>query len=512
MHTFKNPIIPGFYPDPSICKVGEDYYLVNSTFSYFPGVPIFHSKDLVNWKQIGNVLDRPSQLELIGRGHSEGIYAPTIRYHEGIFYMITTNVGGIGNFYVTATEPQGPWSEPIILDAEGIDPSLFFDEDGKVYYVGTRHKPEGVFRYYGDSEVWLQELDLAKGCLIGEQYVLWEGALVDSAWSEAPHIYKKNDYYYLMIAEGGTGLQHAITIARSKEIKGLYENNACNPILTHRHLGRDYPIVNVGHGDLVEAVDGSWWMVLLASRPYGGHYSNLGRETFLVPVTWEEGWPVVNVGKGIVEEVCTAPQLKEHWYVPESVCDQFEGNKLSDKWLFLRTPSDKLYSLSERKGYLRLYTKPEHIKDLVNPSFVGQRQQHMSYEVSTVLEFEGHTKDEMAGVVLIQSNDYLLSYEKTMDSIRLIKREKGQETELICIPFLSKRLYMRIIAREQALTFLYGECEDDNKVLISNVDSRFLSTECAGGFVGTCIGLYTSSNGKETCNYADFDWFLYRGL
>ncbi len=223
---------------------------MNSTFAYFPGVPIFHSKDLKNWEQIGHVLERPSQIPLEGCGHSQGIYAPTIRYHDGTFYMITTNVSGGGNFYVTAQDPKGPWSDPVWLgeEAPGIDPSLFFDEDGTCYYVGTRPNPEGV-RYNGDWEIWVQELDLEKGCLTGESTKIWKGAMNGVIWPEGPHLYKKEGYYYLMIAEGGTGPDHSVTVARSRQIGGPYEGNPDNPILTHRHLGKNYPVVYVGHGE-----------------------------------------------------------------------------------------------------------------------------------------------------------------------------------------------------------------------------------------------------------------------
>ena len=290
----KNPILRGFYPDPSICRVGEDYYLVNSSFAYFPGVPIFHSKDMAHWEQIGHVLDRESQVPLENVKHSNGIYAPTIRYYNETFYMITTNVSAGGNFIVTAKSPNGPWSEPYYLgeQAQGIDPSLFFDEDGSCYYVGTRPNPDGV-RYNGDWEIWLQQLNLNTMQLQGESKYLWKGALNSVIWPEGPHLYKKDGYYYLMIAEGGTGPNHSVTIARSNRVDGPYENNPNNPILTHRHLGKKYPVTYVGHGDLVDDGHGKWYMVMLASRTFEG-YTNIGRETFLAKVTWEDGWPIVN--------------------------------------------------------------------------------------------------------------------------------------------------------------------------------------------------------------------------
>ena len=243
MVTAKNPILSGFYPDPSICRVGEDYYLVTSSFVYAPGVPIFHSRDLAHWEQIGNILDRPSQLCVENEEISRGIFAPTIRYHEGTFYMITTNVSHGGNFIVTAQDPAGPWSDPYYLgeEAVGIDPSLFFDDDGRCYYCGTRPNPEGV-RYNGDWEIWIQELDLGTMKLKGRSMAIWKGAVKGCIWPEGPHIYKINGYYYLMHAEGGTGPEHSITIARSTELFKWFEGCPRNPIFTHRNLGMDYPV------------------------------------------------------------------------------------------------------------------------------------------------------------------------------------------------------------------------------------------------------------------------------
>lgn len=293
MTIVHNPILPGFYPDPSICAVGRDFYLVNSTFAYFPGVPIFHSRDLAHWRQIGNVLTRPSQLPLDGCRHSRGIYAPTLRYHDGTFYLITTNISGGGNFIVTARDPAGPWSEPYWLGdaAPGIDPSLLFDDDGRCYYVGNRPNPDGE-RYGGDWEIWAQELDLNTMRLTGESHALWKGALRDVIWPEGPHLYKKDGMYYLMIAEGGTGPNHSVSVARSEHVFGPYVGNPNNPILTHRHLGAQYPVTCVGHGDLAADAEGNWYMVMLGMRPCGGH-TIMGRETFLARVEWQNGWPVV---------------------------------------------------------------------------------------------------------------------------------------------------------------------------------------------------------------------------
>ena len=516
MRTFRNPIIPGFYPDPSICRVGEDYYLVTSTFEYFPGVPIFHSRDLVHWQQIGHVLDRPSQLDLDGIKPSHGIYAPTIRYHDGTFYVITTNVGKRGNFVVTATDPAGPWSDPFWLDdAPGIDPSLLFDDDGRVYYTGNRELSSGRSRFPGHREIWLQELDLKTMQLAGEKHVLWDGAC-GGVHAEGPHLYKIDGLYYLMIAEGGTGHDHAVTIARSETITGPYHSNPRNPILTHRHLGLDYPIVNTGHADIVQTQDGEWWMVLLASRPYGGYYRNLGRETFLTPVRWEDGWPVVSPGSGRIEFSYAAPDLPEHRFPAPAACDNFETDGLAFQWNFLRTPREPSWSLTERPGYLRLRLRPQAITRWENPSFVGRRQQHLRFVARTVLEFTPQDENEAAGIVLLQNNDFhfrcVLTLEHGDTVIQLVRRRAGQEEILGKKPVSGRRLYVRVEAVEQDYSFYFATSPEAWETLAEKVDGRILSTDLARSFVGAYIGMYASSNGRESKNVADFDWFEYVGV
>ncbi|MCD8510025.1 MAG: glycoside hydrolase family 43 protein [Bacillus sp. (in: Bacteria)] len=515
MKTFENPILPGFYPDPSICRVGEDYYLVTSSFAYFPGVPIFHSKDLVNWKQIGHVLDRPSQLPLEGQEQSRGIFAPTIRHNDGVFYMITTNVEDGGNFLVTATDPAGPWSDPYYLDAPGIDPSLFFDDDGKVYYHGTRPAPEGE-KYSGNWEVWLQELDLKTMKLVGESIGLWRGALRDVIWPEGPHIYKVDGNYYLMISEAGTGHHHAVSVARSETLTGPYVGNPGNPILTHRHFGRDFPLVNVGHCDLVETQNGEWWAVGLASRIYGGYYRNLGRETFLLPVIWEDGWPIMSPGTGKLEMSYPRPNLPETKPFIQPACDHFNREKLDLTWNVIRTPKEAFYSLTERPGYLTLPARPEKITELGIPSFVGRRQQHINFSASTLMDFSPTKDREAAGIVLQQNHKFNFQFVYTNSNgenvIRLVKCTDGKEEVLHELSVNSMPLYLKVEAYGQDYSFYYGVTEGDYLPVLENVDGRILSTDVAGGFIGAVIGLYATSNGNSSTNKAQFDWFEYKGL
>jgi xylan 1,4-beta-xylosidase len=517
-NTFRNPILSGFYPDPSICRVDNDYYLVTSTFEYFPGLPIFHSRDLVHWHQIGHVLDRPSQLALDGIRPSGGLYAPTIRYSQGVFYVINTLVDGktkSGNFIVTATDPAGPWSEPYWLEgADGIDPSLFFDDDGKAWYTGTHLKASSTFAQ-GQTEIWLQELDLANMRLMGEQYVIWDGAVKNAVWSEAPHLYKIDGRYYLLTAEGGTAHHHAVVIARSDVITEVYEGNRGNPILTHRHLGLDYPIVGTGHADLVDTPSGDWWIVLLAMRPYGGYYYNLGRETYLVPVRWEDDWPIVSPGTGRVEFTYPAPDLPEHDWPTAPDRDDFDRSTLALQWFFLRTPRDEFWSLSDRWGYLRLHLRPERLSEPVSPSFVCRRQQHIHFAAQTAVEFSPQAENECAGLALVQNNGFYYCFVVTRTAqpvIRLIKRAAGVEEILAEQPIAAGRCYLKVEAHEQAYNFYVASEPNQWQLVAAGVDGRILSTPVAGGFVGAVIAMYASSNGRPSINCADFDWFEYVGF
>ena len=511
MIELKNPILSGFYPDPSICRVGRDYYLVNSTFCYFPAVPIFHSYDLVHWEQIGNVLDRNSQVDLSDCEHSGGIFAPTIRWHDGTFYMITTNMTHGGTFIVTAQDPKGPWSEPhFITGAGSMDPSLFFDSDGKAYCIATRPNSDGV-RYFGDWEIWICEIDLQTMKLMGKDTIVWRGALRDAVWPEGPHLYKHGEYYYLMSAEGGTDFLHAVVIARSSSITGTYEGNPANPILTHRHLGRNNTIVNVGHGDLVDTPDGKWFMVILGSRPCEG-YTNMGRETFLTPIEWQGDWPVANPGHGKVEET-QAINMDDHPLLPQPHCDHFEGPKLNKQWVFLRNPTDNLYSLSERKEHLRLYLKPQTLSDLDNPAFLGVRQRHQNYLVETKMEFTPRLDGETSGLAVIQSNHYYVRFEKALQNgelvVRIVQTIQDEERIIAQKPCSGDVLYLKIVEQRRMIRFYYGESSDTSQLLYDNMDASMLSTEIAGGFVGCCIGLFATSSGKKSDHYSDFQWFEY---
>lgn len=342
---FVNPVVSGYAPDPSIVRVGADYYLVTSSFVHFPGLPIYHSTDLVTWRQIGNAIDRPSQVDFSGMKVSSGLMAPAISYHDGLFYIVCTNRK---NFVITAKDPAGPWSDPTFFEFDGIDPALFWDDDGKAYIVNNG-APGSEALYPGHRSIWLQEFDPATKTMTGPRREIINGGADLSAkpfWTEAPHLIRKDGYYYLIAAQGGTGDQHSEVVFRSRAIGGPYENYAGNPILTQRDLPEDrsYAVGTAGHADFVQTQDGEWWSVFLATRNYGPDLYNIGRETFLLPVTWKDGWPV------ILEQGKPVPYLAERPKLPPAprpgqplsgdyaYVDDFTGHKLGFGWMSVAFP------------------------------------------------------------------------------------------------------------------------------------------------------------------------------
>jgi alpha-N-arabinofuranosidase len=497
-----NPILPGCHPDPSICRVGDDYYLVTSTFEWFPGLPIEHSRDLVHWRRIGHVLDRPSQLPLDGVRASGGLYAPTLRHHGGTFYVVCTLVDGTdwsGHFVVTATDPSGPWSEPHLLEGGGFDPSLFFDDDGRAWFVAAR--PTG--RYEGHNEIWLREFDPSALRLTGAEHIIWDGAVRDAIWPEAPHLYKVDGRYHLLTAEGGTAEDHAVMDARSTRITGPYLGHPRNPVLTHRHLGPHHEITSVGHGDLVDTPAGQWWMVLLGVRS-----GVLGRETFLTSVTWTDGWP----NAAAVERVQPSPALPEHRWPAEPACDHFDAPDLAPCWTMLRTPRERWWSLTDDPGHLRLRLRPESLPDVANPSFVGRRQQHAHFLASTTLAFSPADAHECAGIALVQNDRFHVLIVVTERRVRLIHREGGTATVIAEQPIDSERIWLAVEAHDFVYQARYATKPGEWHSLGDPVDGQVLSSQVAGSFTGALLGMYASSNGRPSQNHADFAWFEYSPL
>jgi xylan 1,4-beta-xylosidase len=495
-----NPILPGFWPDPSICRVGDDYYLVCSSFEYAPGVPIFHSRDLSSWHQIGNVLDRPSQLELPADTlASRGIYAPTIRHHDGRFWVVTTNVTLGRHLIVTATDPAGPWSEPVYLDLPHVDPSLAWDEDGTCWMTVS-----GVESY---------RIDPSTGEVLEGPVAMWSGT--GGQYPEAPHLYRVGQWWYLLVSEGGTHTGHAVSVARARTPRGPFEPGPANPILTHR--GTDRPVQATGHADMVEAADGSWWMVLLGIRPRGQWppYHVLGRETFLVPVRWVDGWPVV-------DPVTAAPTstLAGRW----DDRDDFDDDRLGPQWISPRSRPDSAWSLTERPGWLTLHATGGSL-DRSAATIVGRRQQHHDCRVSARIE-PGSSR---SGLTIRIDEAHHYDLELADGQARVIGRVGPFRQVFGECPVPEGPVTVALSTRTAdvlpptvtssdglAQAGLVGVTAAGSDTItfevetgggwssLAELDGRYLSTEVASGFTGRVIGMYV------TAGTARFDWFDYR--
>ncbi|WP_113651894.1 glycoside hydrolase family 43 protein [Pedobacter namyangjuensis] len=524
---FINPILAGFYPDPSVTKVGDNYYLVNSTFSYFPGIPIFQSKDLKNWKQIGNVIDRPNQMNFMGDGTSRGLFAPSINYFKGTYYLTCTLIDRKGNFVMTAKNPAGPWSDPTWLpQVKGIDPSLFFDDD-KAYIVYNSDAPDNKPLYSGHRTIRTYEFDPINLKVIGEEVQLVNGGVDISkkpVWIEGPHIFKRENWYYLCAAEGGTSVNHSQVILRSKSAIGPYTPYQKNPILTQRDLDprRKNPVTSAGHAELVEGPDGKTYAVFLAVRPYEGNHYNTGRETFIAPVRWVDGWPIINPDHKEIQYQFTAgfKEVKQK-AVPQSgnfaYRTTFEKS-LDLSLLFLRTKDTSWYKLDRIKG-LTMKLRPETCMGKGNPSFVAKRQQHLSCTASTELDFETTAANEKAGLLIFQSEKNFYYICKSADNgktvIQLFKgNEESKGMELLAqqpISAASKKVYIKIKADKSLYSFSFATKPNNWITLKDNVDGKFLSTETAGGFIGSVFAMYATSSGKTSTNQASFKWLDYKG-
>lgn len=504
---FQNPILTGFYPDPSICRVGEDFYLVTSTFEFFPGIPVFHSKDLLHWEQIGHCISRNTQLTLFeGSMNGTGLFAPTIRYHDGIFYVVVTNVTeheeGGGNFYVWTKNPAGEWSNPVFLHTYGIDPSLFFDEDGKSYYMGT-----------GTPEIYLREIDLEQGKLIGNTTKLWAGT--GGTCPEGPHIYKKDGWYYLMISEGGTERCHMLTMARSRQITGPYEACPHNPVMTNRSLRNG--IESVGHADLVQDARGNWWAVCLGTRPLGyPPRHNLGRETMLVPVDWSKDWPVFGDNGKVLEEFET-DLLPESSHADDSsgwYRDDFSSETLDLGWNHIYNPDRSLYEWGQ--GKLCLWGNENQLRDAKTIAWIGRRQRHHVSQTQVTLEFECVQEGEEAGLTIFMNNRH--HYEAALvcsaGGLRklIFKRQIGSLEKTECeLDYMASQVTLKLESDLQWYRFFFQK-EDGTWQKLGEGEVQYLTTEVGGCFTGNYIALYSCGNGRECKTAAEFSHFSYRGM
>jgi alpha-N-arabinofuranosidase len=505
---YANPVLTGFYSDPSMTRAGEDYYLVSSTFSFFPGLPIFHSRDLVNWRQIGNAIDRPDMVDFAKLGLSRGLFAPAIEYQDGLFYILNTCVDCGDNFVITATNPAGPWSKPTWLPdlAGAIDPSLFVDKDGSAWIVNNG-PPVGTPRYDGHRALWIQQFDRKTLKTFGPRTVLVDGGVRPQdkpIWIEGPHIFRKDGHYYLIAAEGGTAEGHSQVVLRSRKVTGPYEANPANPILTQRDLRRDRerPITSAGHADFVQTQAGEWWATFLAVRPYSGDLYNTGRETFLMPVKWEGGWPRITRPGEVIPWLAAKPKLPAFSASPMTgpmrVREEFTKPALPTGWMMLRNPRSTWWSMAG--GNLRLTPRAVSLGDNGNPSFVARRQQHQFATAETALLTPPTRPGSEAGLVALQSDEYWYSLVTTRtangQAIMQVKRRAGPTEAKSGIVLAQQPLgtgrgpiELRIRARADRYDFEWRQ-GGAWRVLLANADGTILSTQKAGGFVGAVLGPY----------------------
>ena len=488
--TFSNPVIPGFHPDPSVCRAGDTYVLATSSFTYAPGVPVFQSTNLVDWEQVGNALDRPTQLDLTRTldWASLGIYAPTIRYHDGRFWIVTTNVGtgGATNFIVSTDDPAGSWSDPVPVPVAGIDPDLAWDRDGNCW-----------LHFSGMGGIARCRIDPSTGSVLAGPERTWSGTGLQ--FPEAPHLFERDGTWYLTIAEGGTFAGHGVSVARGPSPTGPWEGAPSNPVLTHRSTDR--PIQNIGHADLVEATDGSWWMVLLGVRSRGiaPGFHVLGRETFLTPVSWVDGWPVPGEVRLEGESRPPGPAQATH----AEGRDDFDDARLSAQWVGIRHSPVTLSSLSARPGWLVLEGR-EATLDSPEPVFVGRRQEHERCRIRSSVDAGSATE---AGVALLM--DSSAHYEVGVRGGRIVARARIGPIEAVVgeSPSPGGPVVLTISTEPHRtgpdmVTLGY---EDDKGAVhpLSRLDGRYLSTEVTGGFLGRTVGMYSIGGA------AAFDWFEY---
>lgn len=527
MRTFQNPILPGFHPDPSIVRVGDDYYLANSTFQWWPGVLLSHSRDLVHWETLGHALTRPEQLDLRGVDDSMGVWAPTLRHYDGVFYLIASIIRqfragdawrmAIENRLYTAADIRGPWDDGVYIHDAGIDPDFFRDDDGRFYIACQDTLSPGGPR---PERISIQEYDPHARCVVGPRRVVWDGT--ELGVTEGPHLYRRDGWYYLLTAEGGTGYGHAVSVARSRSLLGPYELAPRNPILTMR--GRDAVLARSGHADLVETPGRDWWMVCLGGRPNANRHCILGRETFLLPVRWgDDGWPVVNEGRGL-EARLPAPDLPEWRPAPPAGAhrgfDDFDGPGLGPGWQAVRAVEPDHLRISG--GALRLRARPQPLDDPGAVNVVGRRQRHSSFAVETTVHFDADTNGERAGLVCYYDRWHYIAFALGYDGERIleVRRREGDQVTLSRVPFGNGAARLRVEADDEDFRFLLMRTDPVTKApepvpvgLAQN--GGHLCDEAAGtvfrwaAFTGAFICLFANGGGNRSDKWASFTSFEY---
>ena len=488
---YSNPVVKGFYPDPSVCSANGKYYMVCSSFQYFPGVPLFESEDLVNWEQIGHVLTRKSQVMLEGINSSGGVFAPTIRYNDGRFYMVTTNDTTHQNFYVYTDDIYGEWSEPVYVEQDGIDPSLFF-EGGRSYFMSNGTDSKGV------CGVVQCEIDIATGSKLTESRCIWQGS--GGRFLESPHLYKINGTYYLMAAEGGTEYGHMITLARGDSVWGdkgeKFTTCPDNPIITNRNKAPCI-IQGIGHGDLICDKNGDWHILCLGFRQQGDWmpYHNLGREVFMVPVTFtEDGWFYAGIDKTAEDSY----EIKGDFIQREKGQYTFENTDWSKDWCFLRHPDMNNYKLSDGKAVLHGTDKT--LDDVASPTFIALRQREFNGELTVKVKLT----DGEAGITafMCESEHYDIAVRKTESGYEAVEKLNIGDIKHIqnSIPLESGEVTLKLYMSNYSYRFVV--VTENGETALGSAQAKYLTSEVSGGFTGVVLGLYAVGGSAE---FTDFE-------
>lgn len=508
LKQYSNPIIPGFNPDPSIVRVGEEYYLVTSTFQYFPCITIYHSKDLIHWEIIGHGITEDKLLDLSKYYDGCGIWAPDISYYDGKFYISLClvqltkdrSVNVRGNYIMKSNKPQGPYSKPVQITEDGNDPSHFVDDDGSHYMLYGA----GVQKSIGTKIVKLND-DCSK-VIEGPFWMNWSE---EKTAPEAPQLIKKDAYYYLIIAAGGTYSGHHGAVARSKNIYGPYDSNPYNPFLVQRD--KEAVIQSTGHGKMVETQKGEWWIPYLCQRMING-FSQLGRETAIDRVNWtKDGWPVINDSKG-PSDINTVPNLPETIYKLENF-DDFNNSELSLKWLCVRNPDRKSMSLTESKGFLRIYTGNFDLDDIKSRNVIVQRETKLKYTAKTKMQFAPKTTGEEAGLVCYYDTSSFIKLSVILKEGLKIKLEEMNRRNKTTITLKdiksSDCIYLRVTVDGLKRSFYYSYDNETWDIVDTIENCSYLSDQgtCNWGFMGTMVGMFATNGGSGNKVPADFDWF-----
>ena len=496
--AYENPVLRGVNPDPSVCRVGDDFYLVASSMFFYPGLPVYHSRDLIHWRLVSHALTTPEQFFQRENQGNPMIYAATLRHHEGTFYLITTDVASGWNFYVTATNAAGPWSAPVRVDKGMFDPSLFFDQDGKVYY--TRR---GSF---DAKDIVQAEIDIATGKLRTPLRSIAKGMVSDD--TEGPHLYRIGDWYYLTMGEGGSRALHMQTIGRAKGPWGPFEPCPHNPFIAQHHAWW-HPVRCLGHADLVDAPDGSWWAVCLGTRHAGyDAMSAIGRETFLFPVTWSNGWPVVRA-EDQHRLTVDAKTLPLHPWPQVPARDEFGSARLDLRWTMLGCPAEPWWSLSARPGWLRISGLAQPLVEAKPAAFLGRRQESHEGEMVMRMEFEPMSDHEEAGLSVFLTRDHhydlMITRRGGARGVVLRKTVGDLVVESARMDLAPGAVRLRVRCGPERYTFEIAD-EDGPWRTVGQGLVKLLGTEVAGVWSGVLMGPYATGNGSPTRNPADVDW------